>query len=395
MGRTNLRAQTQNLHNVIDLTGTDDDGDMLESLSVAASKAAHAASCLSYQFSLLTSAPNHWRDSHDDLTRQSTHFKSAADESSRAWDKNRLPQTSSRIAGDAHDLNSGTMLRQADGKRSFDETKIPKPSSPLMISNAPALRSPRAAARSAGRSISQQLDILNPLEAQEAKTTTPKKPGRPRLDQWTPKWRPKGAAQSLGKEHDQIRQRASPDGKHELISDKPMTRESFELAVAKKRKRSSPSPDSDRPTRSSKRIVVDSKQPSGYSKIYTTVNPESEGSEQPLQSREVLPEVSISSGSGSGNSRANGTLSSTEFSKKLESMGYFNDFAFDPAESTALVTVFTTTVYPALKKAEKRAKDRFTEEQLQLISRSVSQSTVYFVLPHRTVLKWKRWQQTS
>ncbi len=48
-------------------------------------------------------------------------------------------------------------------------------------------RIPRKAASSANRAIADSYKILNPLETQlEARVTTPRKPGRPRKDEWTP-----------------------------------------------------------------------------------------------------------------------------------------------------------------------------------------------------------------
>ena len=198
-------TQAARFHTIIDLTEEDGGRDQLRTLSSAASKAQAAATRLTTQFESLTSPPNGKRLVHGIPNGGNYSFPRAnasivKPDLYRDWTD----------AGEtkAHILTPKPAFPgPSAGPRlgiSAPQTVLPSderfgPIPPPRLTNAvfskgngdldiSSTRPPRAAAQSAGQMITKTYDLLNPLEAQrEASYSTPRKPGRPKVDHWTPK----------------------------------------------------------------------------------------------------------------------------------------------------------------------------------------------------------------
>ena len=200
------RTKAARPQNVIDLTEEKDDKTQLqEVLSSVASKAQAAANRLTTQFESLTSPPNGKRPAQGRSGVGAHNFSRAnasvvKPDPDRDWadtgeTKAHLPIPKPAFSGSNAGQESSLSVPQAvpDSKERFRPLSYPrlkhevstKENRDLDLSTA---RPPRAAAQSAGQIIAKTYDLLNPLEAQrEASNTTPRKPGRPKVDEWTPK----------------------------------------------------------------------------------------------------------------------------------------------------------------------------------------------------------------
>ena len=355
-------ARTHSLPHIVDLTGADDDTeDTFKSLSLGFSRVADAASRMTSQLQAFTSAASNRQDPQEHITGSITPPLPAAVKSSTSLQKDGRPQTLR--------YSTGRAPSQATTNSSHDgQTTIAKRPSSSIPSRAPTFRPSRAAAKSADRRISETYDILNPLEAQEPKVATPKKPGRPRLDQWTPKSRPNGSLEDLSKALGITKEDAASNGNLSIAAHQPSAQASLESAVAKKRKRSSHGYDSDRSYKSHKGLVVTLKPSERGSRPTRNGKPSAENSDQQIPSHNLQPETNISNNS----SRSGSSQAASGPNEVLSTIGKLPSVASDPADSDPFTRVFTTAVYPALTKAERKAQGRLPKAELLSIFRSVS-----------------------
>ena len=204
----------------------------------------------------------------------------------------------------------------------------------LEDANLAKTRSPRKAARSANLAIANSYEVLNPLEEKfEAGLTTPKKPGRPRKDEWTPA-KPSVHGRGGGKPEAGMRN---------------VTRGSL-------------SPMS--------RNITETRQIENDDPTEITV-----GSKEPLSKKRKLSSIS-------GNSQPSTMHSGQQPSSSLPSDPAIANLVKDivpgsnsipiPVASAALSKWYDAIVHPAIHKATKRYSEVLTMNELTSIGKSVS-----------------------
>lgn len=376
-------AQTQaaRLSNVIDLTEEDDDEDTFQQLRIAASKAEAAASRVNGHLDsrISTSSPHSYN--LDPLKARNPSLGKVTSPAAapgphkitKADTTKSLPLLKKDAQAHSKDPKLGTVgprrpPADAHSTTPFRDSrpKLSEPSRDGTNTAAPTLRSPRAAARSAGHAISETYDILNPLEAQqEAKNTTPKKPGRPKVDQWTPKSRStNGAGRSDGGDCSSLPDKVQSNGRIEMAGPQfPMLGSDPSLQL--KRKRSSPSLESHRDSNSAKRPALHVA--NAYAAVHDLEANESSARLGPVQSNHHPPkQMNTNSTSKRRHDRLAPNLDDhlPKFARQYLS-------TLSSAQRKALRTIFDTMIYPAVVEAREGAHGSLTEEQLDLISNRV------------------------
>lgn len=303
-------------------------------------------------------------------------------------------------------------------------------------------RTPRIAARDASRAITGSYEILNFLEARlEATTTSPRKPGRPKKDEWRP---PHQSGSGHRREESKIKI-IGPYSKPNSVSPTPRKKfdstpatkdstqsEAVSYTLTKKRKLSSASkdgtplfklsrtsslrlPQSDNTVNSvqtSHEVHGDTQQFSWKSNS-DVVQPALRGHKDPQLVREQSSILQISD-SVKAKAILNAPTDSVPGSQWLAySMPADVAQAQEPSQSVsshvptvsaAVTNIYEMIVDPAIKKAEKRYKGRLPGDQLKSISRDVSgpSSQVPILLNQRAniccrfplVLRKRNWHHT-
>lgn len=377
-----LAAQSSN---IIDLTEGDDADEDLDQLSSAASRAEAAASRLTNHLQSLTStsktspygASSGQNSSSGKPSRPATNGGGILPGKDRVSQTRRpLPDSSLRsvITGPrlgTFGLRGPSSHNESSMRMRYDRPATPAISKKSSEPNPSVVRSPRAAAQSAGRTIAKTYEVLNPLEAErEARINTPRKPGRPRMDQYTPNGQ---TSRYISKTESR-----NTGGRSSTTSPTPRlnriptteTRTSPLADIAgsgvilnRKRKHQSGSPDSDP---SAKHIRHNVQNPAHESVSNNAASfDRSNTGRKPQAPR---PSPSLAPGfeehleeKGIGNFRA---TSSPEQPQQWNPK--------DPVDAVAHANVFSRVIYPGIRAAKKKYEDRFTEERLAAIGKGVS-----------------------
>ena len=106
----------------------------------------------------------------------------------------------------------------------------------------------------------------------------------------SPNGSPEGSSKTLGTQKENAASNENPS----IATDQRSAGTNLELAVAKKRKRSSHGYDSDRPYKYHKGLVVTLKPPERGSMLTRNGKPNAENSDQQIQSHNLQPETNIS-----------------------------------------------------------------------------------------------------
>ncbi len=290
--------------NIIDLTGTEDQDESLQILSSAAWRAEEAAS------------------------RLANRFESAVLEKHRMYLAHLTPQRS--------------------------------PSS--IVSNnvreTPATnRIPRQAAVHASHTLAEVYKVLNPLEERlQASTTTPKKLGRPRKDEWTP-----SSHSSRGTEESDVRRRTVMDNTisptfhvGQGLGLNGHRKESMESPLSsKKRKFSSPSLEPGSPSKFARTAGLQV-QDSVPSERDTSQTSSHEPSLQTIRNCQHVTPLNIP------NSRVNAKSSCQDY--------YARD------SEKRLAEMLEQLISPTLRNAKRRYKYTLSKDQLNSICKAVSRS---------------------
>lgn len=385
-------AQTQaaRFDNIIDLTEGDDDDGQLETLSEAASKAQAAAARWKRHFRLMTSAPTVGQNGT--LTRQNPPENKGHRPTANGVQKN--PR-----GGMVHDIRShstgpkiGTFVPQ--GALHDDTRSKPSRSEPLEILEMPeiprngiatdalAVGSPKAAAQYPGRNATTTYDVHNPPEAQrEARFLPPEQSGRPKLDQRMPKWKRKtsdtplndGVGKRVELETLTVNNPGSSNSRIHPSRTRAGVNESGSIVVGSnptpqgKRKRSSTPPQSKVSAKSLKRETLASRNPSRQSEslcINERSTPSTVGSVTMQTGQDVRE------GAGSAGKR-DPDLFIPDLANADPIVNTRQEVVLSRIENGPISEIFKTIVYPALKRAKKRASQSLSEDELMSIGKSV------------------------
>ena len=410
------QAETARSQSIIDLTGDDEDG-QLDTLHVAASKAQAAASRLSSQFKSLTAAANRNPFEHrkNVASKETTIGKEAgvagktlyrSDEVDRppphqslsSENKVKTPSKGPREGSFKAQVSflDNKDIRRAGGS----DIEPPRKSKDVQHFGASNGRSPRAAAHAAERIIANTYNILNPLEEQqEANSRTPRKPGRPKIDQWTPNHKKtkvpnhdkRGGIDSVVPVSQDLDTESSGedyDSSGSLASVKPA------LTSEHKRKREDSSSDSASTSKQARLPIANSKLDYGRNNPFQEASsllpagavlfkklsrePDSEGNFGPTPGPLIDTAASISE-------KLSQQIAQTTLRPKHSmEMAETGDTGIggdptpiqDSTNFVALSKIFRLVIYPALKKAKTRHHDQLAEDDLVSISRTVATEIV-------------------
>ena len=356
---------------IVDLTKDDEQTNDLETLSSAASRVQAAASQLTNHLESFTpqSRPRPTLYTYDDTVE-------------RIWD---LPG----VRGNA--INGISKNKRATAP--IPEPRIqtlasrPSPVRPRTPNTAPdnkgnsitPSRRPRAAAIDASRLIARDYDILNPLEEQQQVTVnTPKKPGRPRKDEWIPTkhYTPKsGSDWGPGNKYEEtgLPNEDSPSPRPQIHDSQIANGHSDEqfkvtLKPPAKRKRSSPLLE----LGSSKLPRTEGLQNGDHKFTGELLDKQSQSHYTPEEpSMQLIRDCQEPNQA--GNQRppsASPPAASRPNTDRVSAAQY--GFNTTPSDIAVLTEVFSTVVYPAIKKAKKRHRGTLTDDELISIGKSVS-----------------------
>lgn len=380
-------AQTQaaRVNNIIDLTEGEDGEDQLETLSEAASKAQAAASRLESQFRSTTSAPTVGQNGTingqappKNITPRPTAngVRTKSREGMVPRTQIPLPDYGIRSPTTGPRINTLKPQEPIHDKAHSTSTRSNRPEKPETSGNGtaagtPVVGPPRAAAQYAGRNIDITYDIRNPPKApREPSVLPPKQSGKPKLDRGISKRSPKtsntpldnGAGKRDGWETSNVSNPGSSNSRIHLSPTRAGGNESASTVVRPnparpvKRKRSSTSPQLDASAKSAKLETLPSMSSSGNS-----------GS---LRNITMQTAQDVRNGACSADKCDHGLLTPGlgDRDPKVKSrqevvLGYLED--------GPIFDIFTTIVYPALKKAKKRAKQSLSKDELMSIGESV------------------------
>jgi len=431
------QAHAALFNNIIDLTEDENDSDQLETLSTAASKAQAAAARLTNQLESLASASNRYHFVNTvggtgkivpsgKNVRPATNGYSKVSEAEIVLPSD-LPSADTGLLSASTGPRSGVSgqresLPLAERPHSWIRPQLatnnrpltPVPSTDCQKMSPSNTRSPRAAAQSAGRVIAQTYDMLNPLEAQqEAKLNTPRKPGRPKLDQWTPKSHPHhNSAKSENHDRDhrssptrRIAQLDGHDDRDDDISTESASKEAGMTSRDTRRGRNA-SPESGLVSIQAEKQIrslgsvnlldyTETKSSRNELPLLAKESEMTEGDERIHASKENQPfSTPVSAVNTLATTLAPSEAHSTKVSSRHESADKsviegattahqataLSEARAQPARAPtnmpALSKIFADVVFPAIKKAKKLHKEQLPEDELISIGKIVATEVV-------------------
>ena len=395
-----VQAQATGSHNVIDLTGEEDD-EQIQILSTAASNAQVAAT----RFKALTapSSRNSFIGNTLDAAKNPLPQKITALTVSQSRDalQKQLPSADTKVRPRSTHPKSTEPFCEDQSVRLNDNLQngLPEKSKDDKDVSTPSLRSPRAAAQAAGRVIAETYEILNPLEVnRESTLNSPKKPARPKMDHWMPKSHSSHRPATNGK-HDKDSRSCSATlvaqitdtSASDQIDGFSMSRSTSE----QKRKRHESSPESDPLQKHAKsnnalddRVRYSNQEPRSPSPAKLPLSLDrSRSSQQNKVTSAALGEKpwSCSKSAMTGGSKP-WPPRRTEMSCLYQSLEQIQataaagtQKAVSPSHSTdtqTLSKVFEDLVYPALRKAKNHHEGKLPEDDLISISKKVATEVV-------------------
>ena len=363
-------------NNIIDLTEDDNPG--LQNLSSAASRAQAAASRLNDHFQTLTSASRSRLPPNDYMT---TGERILA-----------LREAGGNSLTGSHNAKGDTApIPEPKAQTAANRASPARPTTPKTASNRDTdrltpSRRPRAAAIDASRSITRDYDFLNPLEERlQASVTTPRKPGRPRKDEWTPTKKPtpkSGSSQAVGKSEEpgrfKVTRSRSPNARglenHRTkgySDDGPAGKTKDIPTLSKKRKHSSWSAEPESPIKLARTEGLQNLLPAitsaSLEEISVVGSVPSGSSPQKTRSHQEFNQAE--------NEHVRPTFTPQRVTTEPVS-ALAHSSTSNSGDNEFLTEFFSTVVNPVIEKAKKRHKGCLSEKELISIGKSVShQST--------------------
>lgn len=377
------RVQAARFNDIIDLTeGDEGDDGQLGTLSDAAKKAEAAAYRLKSQLKSMTSASIFAQnDSFDRPAPSDTKYRRSTTHGLR-----NIPTEA--MTPVARSTSNENVLRTPNLEPPTGTFGQPGPlhnQSSLASAHSDRSKLPEIVGDNDEIDISSVRPIygmLNPSAAQKIPSvTSPDKSERTKMDQRTPNWTPKTlkspSKHGIGKQDERDRTERSD---HVLAKSglEPSTLKAGSKRVALngvgalpapqiKRKRLSVSPQTKNPTKPSRKESFQSGHPSGTSASLDHVPPTSSSSEK----ANLMNGAShVQNGSTDVGKRDLG-LQNTGLSDRDLQNGSRQNSLIPSFEDGPLFEIFKFVVYPALKKAKKRAKHSLSEDELMGIGKSV------------------------
>ena len=398
-----VEAQEQaSRHSIIDLTQGEDDEELIQVVSQAASRAHAAANRLTTQFDSLASVSKATAQAVFGIGKDSPPRKDVrpAKESQRGSEEDILShQLLSLPDNELRTLSVGTKLQfrnDASPEKLLNYrpsiSELAKRQDKPQASNS---RPSRAAAQSARQRVSEWYNILNPLEAQlEASSTTPGNPGQPETDQWTPDCHLGAMLDNIDGGHNNV----LPKGEvNALATSNGLNGSAFPLVGSNvsselKRKRHSESSDSG-PLSKQIKSQIHTVEPV---KSNNELTPLSTGFKQTesnnvnaskIRPRLLLPKLAPSSDPNGRVQRLliRGPADDCKSSSKDTTVAHAENQGTpklaqcqtqDPSKDVALAKIFETLIYPSIQKHMKRHEKCLPNAELTAIGEQVSKTRV-------------------